>query len=154
VRRGLPWFLLILSAALNLFFIVGALSTGAFLGGGQTEPVRERTVEHLGLDDAQRAALDGLAERTSERRETMRANRAEPRQAILDAVAAPAFERELVTSLLEVNNQERDAFLLETYADLHGFVATLDADQRARFLEMAQDSGFLRRLLSDPKERQ
>ena len=71
----LPWLLLVISVALNLFFVVGVLYSDMTAESGEGAAPDARlatTVERLGLDEAERQALIALRDRVATRREAMR----------------------------------------------------------------------------------
>lgn len=144
----LPWLLLAVSLAANVFFAAGAAytiyteRTAAESADARVDLVAER----LGLSDDQREGLRLLRERAALRRDGMRETGAPMRAAILDQVAAPTFDRARVLELLNDWGAERRLYFAEFAEDLHGYLATLSQEQRARFLAMAREPGFLRQV--------
>ena len=102
--------------------------------------------ERLGLSDAQHEALMLLRERAEVRMPGLRQAEAPVRAAILQEVAKPSFDRDLVMGMLAERDEERRPYLTEYAEDLHGFLVTLTPEQRAQFLEMATDRRFLRQV--------
>lgn len=148
MRARLPWVLLTVSLAANLFFAAGVAYT-VYTERRVAESVEARVdlvADRLGLSEAQREALSLLRERAALRRDGMRDRSAPMRRAILDQVAAPDFDRARVLALLDDWGGERRLYFAEFAEDLHDFVRTLDAGQRERFLAMAQEPGFLRQV--------
>jgi uncharacterized membrane protein len=142
----LPWFLLAVSLAANLFFGAGVAYTVYQERRVAASPEARVDVvaERLGLDDKQHQALMLLRERAEYRRPGLKQAEAPVRAEILKQVAQPEFDRELVLEMLAQRDEERRPYLTEYAEDLHGFLVTLNDDQRRQFLEMALEPGFLR----------
>jgi Spy/CpxP family protein refolding chaperone len=151
MRRGLPWLLLALSVALNLFFVAGVLYSGALSGGERGTPVD--VVAALQLDATQQEALAALRQRNQERREARRGDRGSSREALLDVLAQPDFEPDAILAQQRERNESWNQYMLETYEDLHGFMAGLKPGQRDKLLENAKDWSFLRALLRGPRDK-
>jgi len=66
---------------------------------------------------------------------------------MLAEVGNPTFDRERVAALVDDWSTQRRAYFVEVAQDMHAYVATLTPAQRATFLKLAQERGFLRRLL-------
>lgn len=144
--RLLP-ILLAISLVANVFFIAGAAYTFAtnqrVFGGDRIDYVAEQ----LELNESQEAALRDLRQSSSERRQALRGSVGEMRQAILAEISKPEFDRAAVVALLQGRSQERAEVYADISGGLHGFLAGLDSEQREAFLEMAQERGFISRLL-------
>ena len=143
MRPKLLWILLTVSVVANVFFAGGALY--AFYGH------RDRAVTQIGrqldLTPAQQQGLEALREAVAARRAAMSESRGGVREAMLAEVANPTFDRERVAALVsEWSAARRDNFV-DMMQDVHAFVATLTPEQRQKFLELARDRLFLRRLL-------
>lgn len=142
----LPWFLLAVSLAANLFFGAGVAYT-VYQERRVAESPEARVdvvAERLGLNDQQHQALTLLRERAEVRRPGLKQAEAPVRAEILKQVAQPEFDRELVLEMLEQRDEDRRPYLTEYAEDLHGFLVTLNEAQRRQFLEMALEPGFLR----------
>ena len=53
--------------------------------------------------------------------------------------------------MMEERRAGRQERILDRAQQFHAYLATLDPDQRAGFLEMAQERGFLRGLFGRPR---
>ncbi len=142
----LPWFLLAVSLAANIFFAAGVAYT-AYQDRRASQSAEARVdivAERLGLNAAQHEALSLLRERAEMRRPGLRQADAPVRAEILKQLAQPSFDRPLIMGMLESRDEERRPYLAEYAEDLHGFLVTLSAEQRESFLGMASEPGFLR----------
>ncbi|MGH6886695.1 MAG: Spy/CpxP family protein refolding chaperone [Geminicoccales bacterium] len=138
----------------NVFFIAGAAYTFAtnqrvFGGDDRIDYVAEQ----LALSDSQEVALRDLRRTSSERRQALRGNLDEMRQAMLGEIAKPEFDRAAVVALLQERSQERAEVFADISGGLHGFLASLNPEQREAFLAMAQERGFISRLLFNRRHR-
>ena len=154
MRSKVLWFLLVASLALNVFFVAGVIWPR--LMGHPTPPDRPDPVaaaaEDFALDDRQVAALEGLRQRLAARRSESREHNGF-RTVLIDALRQPTFDRAGLARAMEQRRGRGDLFLDMT-EDLHGFLAGLTPDQKAAFLERAEnDRDFLRRLLFPPRVR-
>jgi uncharacterized membrane protein len=137
MRARLPWILLALSVALNVFFVGGAIWMKSRVGRGWMRPAEriEAAAKDLNLDGRQRDALqDFLATLRTRSHQLREKNRplidtawtelakAEPDEAVLDR----AFDE---------GTANRRAFQLDTSRALHQFLRTLSDEQRAKVLE-------------------
>jgi len=146
MRRGLPWLLLALSLALNLFFVAGTLYTGGLAAGSEDEVAAQ-----LNLDEAQEGDLAALRQRTLERREARRNDRGRSTEDLLATLSQAEFDGAALKAQLMENNESWNSYMVETYEDLHGFMAGLEPAQRAKLLELAKDRRFLRVLVRGPR---
>ena len=156
MNSRLPWVLFAVSLAANVFFAAGVGYT-VYKERRVSESAEARidlVSERLGLDDAQREALGLLRERAEVRRPGMRSTEAPVRAAILEQVAEPEFDRDLVMDMLEWRDEERRPYYAEYAEDLHGFLITLTPEQRRTFLEMARNRGFLRQVYLGGRSKQ
>jgi uncharacterized membrane protein len=112
-------------------------------------PPEERIAElaeQLQLSESQHADLLALSEKSRERRQGQRGLWRERRQSLLAELAKPELDRARLAELMHQGRDRRTASYKELMVDLHGYLATLSDEQRAAFLEMAQDRRFLRGL--------
>ena len=148
MKAKLVWVLLGVSLAANLFFAAGALY--AFYGGEhrgwRTKVSVDDVAERLALSPAQRDALQALRDQAPDRPRSSREERAERRATFLAELAEPEFDRARVQALMAAHMTRRQERILGRAGALHGYLATLDPEQRAGFLEMAKERGFLRGL--------
>ena len=148
MRPRLPWILLAVSAAANVFFLAGAGYT-IYTERRVAESAEARAdlfADRLGLSKTQREGLRDLRERAEIRRLGMREALGPMRQAVLEEVTRASFDRDRVMHLLEDWSAERHPYFAEFAEDLHGYLGTLQPEQRARFLEMAREPGFFRQV--------
>ena len=152
MRYRLPWLLLILSLAFNVFAVAGVFAP-SLLGDDRNMPAQRlaTVVERLGLTSEQRDQLIAVRERTIERRETMRAAGGRMSEVMRDTLALPAYDQDAFLARLQDRFSHRLVFFDGTVEDLHGFLADLSPDQKAAFLELIQERRFLRQLLGRPK---
>lgn len=146
MRGKLPRIVLVASLAANVFFAAGVLYTIYLKDRLAESPERriEYVADRLDLTAEQRAGLLALRERTRERFRAARAERGEMRAAFLEELSKPEFDRARIEALLEARAARRGPMWLATAEDMHGFLVTLAPEQRAAFLEMARERGFLR----------
>lgn len=154
MRRRLPWLLLILSLALNVFVVAGVIYSGNLLGGDRKvrSDQLNTVVQRLDLNSEQTGRLVDLRDRTIARRTELRANRGGYREALIGALGAPAYDRSAFLAQLSERSMVRHEFFADTMADLHGYLAGLSPTQKTAFLELAKERKFLRRLLSEAKQ--
>ncbi len=143
MRSKLPWILLAVSVIANIFFAGGAIYS--FYGHG--DRALQQVVEKLDLSPAQQQGLLALREGVAARREAMSGARGERREAWLAEIASPTFDRERVAALVDDWSAQRGTYFIDLAQDLHAYVATLTPEQREKFLELARERRFLRRLL-------
>ena len=139
-RQQLVWVVLILSLALNLCFIAGALwirVQGPPLP--MTPEERLQQIEpQLALDAQQKAAFDQYAQ-------TVRSRMASMREAIEPAVgkawselAKPDADEAKIMQLFDQAGEQRRAFRRELGTATFAFLAKLTPVQRAKFVELAR----------------
>ncbi len=148
MRAKLLWILLGVSLAANLFFAAGALYA---LYGGEHRGWRAKVsvddvAEQLALSPAQRDALQALRDQARNRPRHSREEREQRRTRFLAELAAPEFNRARLEALIAERMAGRQDRMLDRAEALHVYLATLDPGQRAGFLEMAKERGFLRGL--------
>jgi len=143
MRSKLPWILLAVSVVANIFFAGGAVYTMY----GHGDRTMEQVVRKLDLSAAQQQGLLTLREGVAARREGMTGARGGQREAWLAEIASPTFDRERVVALVDGWSAQRGTYFVDLAQDLHAYVATLTPEQREKFLELAKERRFLRRLL-------
>ena len=144
-RRGLPprlpWILLALSLALNLFFVGGAVWVRSEAARAQLPPAErfEQVARQLSLDANQRAAFDRFIGALRLRTRHMR----EINQPLLEEawgeLAKAKPDDALVDRLLDETASNRHAYQLDTSHALRNFLATLSDPQRATFVDLAKN---------------
>ena len=148
MKAKLVWILLGVSLAANLFFAAGAIYA---LYGGEHRGWRAKVsvddvAERLALSPAQRAALQSLRDQAPDSPHPSREERAERHASFLAELAEPEFDGARVQALMAERMAGYQARMLGRAEALHAYLATLDPEQRAGFLEMAKERGFLRGL--------
>ena len=141
---------IILAASLEVNLIVAAGALYAFYGkehhGWRTKVSVDDVAEQLALNPAQSAALQALQDAARNRPRPSREARAQRRAKFLAELAAPEFDRARLEALMAERMAGRQERMLGRAEALHGYLATLDSEQRDGFLEMAKERGFLRGL--------
>ena len=148
MKAKLVWILLGVSLAANLFFAAGALYS---FYGGEHHAWRSKVdvddvAERLSLTPAQRDGLQALRDNAAGRPRPSREERAERRAAFIANIAAPEFDRAGMQAMMAERMAGFQDRILGRAEALHGYLATLDSEQRAGFLKMAKERGFLRGL--------
>ena len=155
MKAKLVWLLLGVSLAANLFVAAGALYS--FYGGEQrgwhAKVSVDDVAERLALSPAQRDALRALRDQAGKRSRPSREERAARRATFLAELAAPEFDRTRMQALMAERMGGFRERILDRAEALHGYLATLDPEQRAGFLEMAKERGFLRGLFGRNKNK-
>ena len=148
MKGKLVWILLGVSLAGNLFFAAGALYSfyGQDHRGWRTKVSVDDVAERLELSPAQRAGLRALRGEARSRPRPDRDARSARRAAFHAELAKPEFDRAGLRALMQERMTGFQARILGRAEKLHGYLATLDPEQRAGFLEMAKERGFLRGL--------
>lgn len=153
MRPRLPWILLAISLVANLFFVAGAFYAYSHYGnedrGRWKRMSTEEIVETLDLTAAQREGLAELRRRASERRESVRGGFRRMREALVEQLRAPEFDRDGYAALLAESSEDRRAYFVDMAEALHGYVGTLSPEQRETFFELAEQRGFLFSVLRD-----
>jgi uncharacterized membrane protein len=136
----LPWILLALSLALNLFFVGGVVWVRS-QGHGPMGPADrvERVVKELGLDTNQRAAFERFARTIRTKARDLR----ETNQPLVDeawqdfAKAQP--DEAAVDKLFESAANNRRNFQIDAGRALRAFLGTLNEEQRIAFIGMVKN---------------
>ena len=151
----LPWLLLALSLALNLFAVAGVVYSKTLVDSDPPSPAErlDNVVERLALDTAQRDQLVALRQQAVARRDQMRDGHGRLREVFIATLAAPGFDRAAFVEQMGGRSAARLEFFAGTLGDLHGFLAGLSPEQKATFLELAEERGFLRQLLGGKRRR-
>jgi len=164
--HALPWVLFTISLALNIFFVGGHFYSKSLDGpvaGRQAEatkpqpkPTRTRiSVEQIGLDAAQRGRFRDMRTRIQSRGKQFReGSRGYAARLWAELEKAKPSKRAIDRSLRKIADNSY-AYQRRAAAYAVAFMAGLDANQKARFLQLAKSRGFLGAgLLRDrPKER-
>jgi uncharacterized membrane protein len=145
-RRGppprLPWILLALSLALNLFFVGGAFWVRSEAARAQLPPAErfELVARQLSLDANQRAAFDRFIGALRMRSRHMRENNQPLLEQAWGELAKPKPDDSLVDHILDETASNRRAYQLDTSHALRNFLATLSDEQRATFVALAKNA--------------
>ena len=155
MSRRLPWLLFVVSLALNIFFVVGVVFSEMATEQLEDDPQAGVALvsESLGLSQAQADDLLAMRDRVRARWSTMREEGNPLRAAALAELAKPEFDREMVRGILDQRSALFRAAVEDIMAEMHGYLATLEPEQKDAFIEMAQDRGFLRGLLGGSRKR-
>jgi uncharacterized membrane protein len=131
---------LVLSLALNLFFVAGALWIRIHAPPPAPSPEQrlEEMAGELGLDPQQRQAFERFSQ-------TMRARLQAMHQAMQPLVAGawaevgkPQADEAKVMRLLDEAAETRRGYQQELTATTLAFLATLSSEQRAKFVQLAR----------------
>ena len=137
MKARLPWILLALSLALNVFFVGGAIWMRAHVGRGWTNQGERvaAAVREFDLDAAQREALQHFLRTVRMRTRDLR----ELNQPLIDAawteLAKPQPDEAALTRAFDEGTANRRAYQRETSRALHEFLLTLSDAQRAKVLD-------------------
>lgn len=143
-HRALPWALLAVSLALNVFFVgghvYGRYYAHEFYRAGhwhRGERVRAG-IERMNLSDEQRQAFRQMRKDVRERGRSLREANRDHRQALWREMAAESPDDQTIEGLLRSMADNRLAFQLEATRMARAFMAGLSPEQRAAFVEMAR----------------
>ena len=146
-RQHLFWVVLILSLALNLCFIAGALWIRV---QGPPLPMspeqRLQQIEpQLALDSQQKAAFDEYARTVRSRMQSMH-EAIEPLVAnAWSELAKPDADQAKIMQLFDQAGEQRRAFRPELVTATFTFLAKLTPEQRAKFVELARQRPWAKR---------
>ncbi|MGF1610036.1 MAG: Spy/CpxP family protein refolding chaperone [Kiloniellales bacterium] len=156
MRLRLPWALLAISVALNLFFVGGVVYSKLQhdSGGDHVSDAHIAAVsEELGLSEAERDGLLALRTTLRERWQGMRGSREQMHGAMVDALLDPAFDHATALELAKRRSEPRDQAVADSMVALHGYLAGLSEEQRQKFITMAQEPRFFRELFGRARPR-
>jgi uncharacterized membrane protein len=140
-RSRLPLILLVLSLALNVFFIGGVfwLKTMA-MRAQMTPPERVRLVaSQLSLDDDQRAAFDRFVQTARRHTRELRETNMPLVEQAWNEFAKAQPDDALVARLFAESADNRRRYQVEVGQALHGFLAALSEDQRRIFINLLRN---------------
>jgi uncharacterized membrane protein len=140
VRVRLPWILLALSLALNIFFIGGAVWIKVtHHPPGMTLPQRvERISRELSLEPAQRTALEQFLRTVRQRGTRLRDANLPLIEEAWREMANPNPDTAVVDKAFAEVAENRRSFQQASLEALRGFLATLTPEQRTRFIELVR----------------
>jgi len=145
-RQHLFWVVLILSLALNLCFIAGALWIRVQGPPPPMSPEQrlEQIEPQLSLDAQQKAAFDQYARTVRLRMQAMH-DAIEPLVASAwSELGKPDADDAKVMQLFDQAGEQRRAFRRELGTATFTFLAKLSPDQRAKFVELARQRPWAR----------
>jgi Spy/CpxP family protein refolding chaperone len=146
-RQHLFWVVLILSLALNLCFIAGALwirVQGAPLPMSPEQRLQQIEPQ-LALDSQQKAAFDEYARTVRSRMQSMH-EAIEPLVAnAWSELAKPDADQTKIMQLFDQAGEQRRAFRPELVTATFTFLAKLTPEQRAKFVELARQRPWAKR---------
>lgn len=154
-KARLPWILLAVSLALNLFVAGGVIymKLTAERMTSESDQRLETVVERLDLSAERRAGLEALRARVQTRMAALREERQEGRRNMLAELARPELDRARIGELLQQGMAARATLFEELLVELHAYLGTLSETQRRSFLEMAEERGFMRGLFGPERRR-
>jgi uncharacterized membrane protein len=137
-RSRLLLILLVLSLALNVFFIGGAfwLKTQA-MRAEMTPPERVRLVaRQLSLNEDQRAAFDRFIQTARQNMRELRETNMPLVEQAWNELAKPAPDDAVLERLSAQTADNRRRYQIELGRALRGFLATLSVEQRRTFIDL------------------
>ena len=146
-RQQLFWVVLILSLALNLCFIAGALWIRVQGPPPPKSPEQrlQQIEPQLALDSQQKAAFEQYARTVHLRVQSMR-EAVEPLDAnAWSELAKPDADDAKVMQLFDQAGDQRRAFRRELGTATFTFLAKLSPEQRAKFVELARQRPWAKR---------
>ncbi len=151
----LPWVLFAASLLLNAVFLAGAVFGWTTLKAPFLADSSGLTVvtQELSLSPEQAAAMQVLRQDFASRRKEMKQSRGARRGRLLAALAEESFDRPALDAMMTERSAERRTFFADMAEALHGYLQSLSPEQRERFLELAAEPGFLRKVMFDGKGR-
>ncbi len=143
--RVLPWVLLALSLALNVFFVGGNVYTRMLVERiGASPDERARILaQRLALDAKQRDAFGSLRAKVRARSEKYRGASRNSAARIWAEIGKNRPNQRIINRNLRVLSKNRLAFQMQASAIAIDFLARLDRQQKERFLALAKQRNFL-----------
>jgi uncharacterized membrane protein len=140
-RSRLPLILLVLSLALNVFFIGGVfwLKTRA-MQAQLTPPERVRLVaRELSLDDNQRAAFDRFIQTARQHTRELRETNTPLVDQAWEEFAKTQPDEAVIERLFSASADNRRRYQVELGQALRGFLAALSVEQRRTFIDLLRN---------------
>lgn len=133
--------LLAVSAALNLFFIAGAVWTRVHAppAAASFDQRFQRIGDELNLDPQQRIAFDRYTAAMRLRRENMRRQIAPLFDAARQEIGKPQADADQIFRLLDEAAQKRREFQREAIVQTLDFLAVLSPTQRSQFVAIVRE---------------
>ena len=136
MKDKLPWILLVVSVALNAFFVGGYVN--AQVAADRVETVKGRAAavaERLGLSAEQRQAFSDLRQGRREARQRLRSDSAAVAGAYWDEVVKDRPDAAVLADLQAQRLERRRLYQSEITGLMRDFVQGLTPEQRGRFAE-------------------
>lgn len=152
--RVLPWVLLGLSLALNVFFVGGNVYTRILVERVSKSPAERANIvaQRLALDARQRDAFGTLRAKVRNRSEKYRNAGRRNAARVWAEIQKNKPNQRVIDRNLRALSKTRLAFQMQASAIAVDFLARLDREQKDRFLALARQRNFLgARLLREPK---
>jgi Spy/CpxP family protein refolding chaperone len=146
VKTWLPWVLLAVSLALNLFLVAGFFWTRSAIAMWRDPEARfEMLADRLDLTDPQRAqfrdAMEALKSKGFGRWEEHR----EARREIFDMALQPNPDRAAIVARIDEMTRERTQIMTETLDIMLPVLASLTPEQRAEMKKLMEERREMRR---------
>ena len=146
MKTWLPWVLLAVSLALNLFLVAGFFWTRSAIAMWRDPDARfEMVADRLELTDPQRAqfkaAMGALKSKGFGRWEEHR----EARREIFDMALQPNPDRTAIVARMEEMTRARTQAMTEALDTMLPFLASLTPEQRAEMKELMEERREMRR---------
>ncbi len=139
MKRWLPWVLLAVSLALNIFFVAGFFWTrGAIAMWHDPERRQAMVSDRLDLTEPQRAQLRTTMEVMRSKGLGRMEHRREMRREILEMALQPAPDRAAILARMEEMSRQRIAAMGEVIDAALPFLTSLTPEQRAALKEMME----------------
>lgn len=157
MRVRLPWALLAISVALNLFFVGGVVFSRFHQGPPDDDRVSDARIaaitEQLDLSNAERDGLIALRTDMRERWGAMRASRNAERDNMVEALLDPNLDRAAALALAQQRSNPRDEAVADAMLAMHDYLQSLTEEQRRGFVNLAKEPHFFRELFGRPRPR-
>ena len=133
---------------LSSVLVFGMTSAVFAFGGGnhwkmdpneKAEFVTERITKKLDLNEAQTQSLQVLADKMLEMMVEFKSHRSEQFDLVEKALSEPALDQQEVLQMIQQKTQLINDKAPQAIASLAGFLDSLDADQKAKLQELAND---------------
>ncbi len=139
MKRWVPWALLAVSLALNIFFVAGFFWTRSTIAMWHDPGRRfELVADRLDLTEPQRAQFRQTMEALKSKGFMGREGRREIRREILDMALQPDPDRAAILARMETAGRERIQAMAEALDIVLPFLATLTPEQRAELRELME----------------
>lgn len=139
--------LLAVSLALNVF-VVGGVLYSKFSEAATADPDAgvKAVAGEIGLNEAETQQLYAVRDTARAQRNKTRPNAERLRGEMVSLLIEPTFDQTRAEALWAERSEQRQQRILATMTEMHKFLATLTPEQRDRFVELAKERGFFRKL--------